>query len=100
MPNPPAGKKMEKSTQLLARLSLVREERPPIFTRVLTMFTHISHWFGNKSTKPATRPAPRSVRLGIDNLEKRELMSATPAGYLLNNGNLYNAAISLQQPID
>jgi len=41
-----------------------------------------------------------SIRLGVETLESRDLMSATVPGFTLSGGNLYNTAISQQQPID
>ena len=45
-------------------------------------------------------PQPRSTVLGVESLERRELLSATVPGFSLSGGNLYNTAISQTQPID
>jgi hypothetical protein len=54
---------------------------------------------GTRSSKLASRKS-RSVRLGVEALETRELLSATVPGFSLNSGNLYHSAGSQQQLID
>jgi hypothetical protein len=56
----------------------------------------------SKTSKTARKAkAPPSFKLGLEVLERRELLSATSyPGFSLVNGNLYNTAISQTQPID
>jgi hypothetical protein len=51
----------------------------------------------SRRTRPIRKPA-RRPRLCVESLEVREVPSATP--FSLAGGNLYNTAISQQQPID
>ncbi len=66
------------------------------------MFRELTNWLGGKS-RPRSgrghRPSPRMAWLGVERLERRDLLSASVPGFALNNGNLYHTA-SGQQLID
>ena len=65
------------------------------------MLRRISKWLGgNRGRQTSRKPTSRRASLGVEGLETRDLMSASPAGFLLSNGNLYNTALSLTKPID
>jgi hypothetical protein len=63
------------------------------------MFHHLLSSLSGKKKIRARREKPRA-RPALECLETRELLSASFPGYVLSNGNLYNTAISSQQPID
>src|SRR5450631_2131890 len=56
--------------------------------------------FGSRSSAKASGCKRQLVWLGVESLERRELMSATVPGFTLNSGNLYNTSISQTKPID
>ena len=61
------------------------------------------HWLSSWSAKKKTLHHGKChlARPGLECLETRELLSATFPGYVLDGGgNLYNTAVSSQQPID